>query len=299
MSRKLIFLLPLFFLFFVPASPGHNNKLAVQSISPANIEKTKPSILQSPLPRKIVRSQSQKSKRSVLKKSVSVPLDTLRVTSKFGLRTHPILKRKSFHNGVDLAAKLNDRVKAISDGIVTYSGTRGALGNAVYLSHPKLKVTSIYGHLNKVAVRQGQVVTAGNVIGYAGTTGRSTGVHLHLTVKDQKTGVNLEPVRYFAKSTSIARAITPNPSSLLAIASMQSKTETLLNKTQPSLNPSISLDLIAKLELAIQQANERAASLKRLYAEGVVVRNKYLDAERSLIQLRQQLDVARGGTNQT
>src|SRR5581483_195480 len=122
----------------------------------------------------VARPTSPRSAALKKTKISSVPLDTVRITSKFGPRKHPVLKRKSFHAGVDLAASLNDRVKSISDGIVVYSGARGALGNAVYVSHPKLKVTSIYGHLNKVAVRKGQKVSAGNVIGYAGTTGRST-----------------------------------------------------------------------------------------------------------------------------
>jgi len=123
----------------------------------------------------------------------------VKVTSKFGPRKHPVLKRRSFHNGVDMKAKLNDNVKSISPGVVTYSGDRGALGNAVFVSHPILKVTSIYGHLNKVAVSKGQKISAGAVIGYAGTSGRSTGVHLHLTVKDQKTGTNIEPISFLSK----------------------------------------------------------------------------------------------------
>src|SRR5262249_52327649 len=86
----------------------------------------------------------------------SMPLDSISVTSKFGPRIHPILKRKSFHAGIDLAAKLNDKVKAIFEGVVTQAGKDGALGNAVFISHPATKVTSIYGHLNKVAVSKGE-----------------------------------------------------------------------------------------------------------------------------------------------
>lgn len=106
------------------------------------------------------------------------------------------MRKIAFHSGVDMKAKLNDKVKTVSDGIITFAGPRGALGNAVFISHPKLKATSIYGHLNKVAVKKGKKVSAGAVIGYAGTTGRSTGVHLHLTVKDQTTGKSVEPISF-------------------------------------------------------------------------------------------------------
>lgn len=143
--------------------------------------------------------RTTKRLQSKANKVASAPLHRLRVTSKFGPRIHPILKRKKFHGGVDLAAKMDDHVKSISQGVVIHAGRKGALGKAVYVSHPKLKITSIYGHLNKVAVRKGQKVSPGQVIGYAGTTGRSTGVHLHLTLKDQRTGRPIEPLAYLAK----------------------------------------------------------------------------------------------------
>lgn len=140
--------------------------------------------------------------------NAAMPLENVRITSKFGPRKHPVLNKAAFHGGVDMRARLNDKVKSISDGIVTFSGPRGALGNAVFISHPKLKATSIYGHLNRVSVSKGKKVKAGAVIGYAGTTGRSTGVHLHLTVKDQKTGKSVEPISFLAsieKKTGTAK----------------------------------------------------------------------------------------------
>lgn len=126
----------------------------------------------------------------------ALPLKHVYITSKFGFRKHPVLKQKDFHGGIDLRAQLNDEVTSISDGIVTSSGPRGALGNAVFISHPALKATSVYGHLNKVAVQKGQRLKAGTVIGYAGTTGRSTGVHLHLTIKES--GRNVEPISFLS-----------------------------------------------------------------------------------------------------
>lgn len=144
------------------------------------------------------------STRQASRSTSSMPLEKVRITSKFGRRKHPVLRKIAFHSGVDMKAKLNDKVKTVSDGIVTFAGPRGALGNAVFISHPKLKATSIYGHLNKVVVKRGKQVSAGAVIGYAGTTGRSTGVHLHLTVKDQTTGKSVEPISFL---NSIPRKI--------------------------------------------------------------------------------------------
>lgn len=142
------------------------------------------------------KAATDSTRQAVSNTSSSMPLEKVRITSKFGRRKHPVLRKVAFHSGVDMKAKLNDKVKTVSDGIITFAGPRGALGNAVFISHPKLKATSIYGHLNKVAVKKGKKVSAGAVIGYAGTTGRSTGVHLHLTVKDQTTGKSVEPISF-------------------------------------------------------------------------------------------------------
>src|SRR5262249_33257607 len=101
------------------------------------------------------------------------------VTSKAGFRIHPVTGRGDFHSGVDLGANLNDRVYALLDGIVTRVGWRGNLGVAVEIYHPYPNVRTIYGHLNAYSVLPGQRVQRGRVIGYAGSTGRSTGVHLH------------------------------------------------------------------------------------------------------------------------
>ena len=118
------------------------------------------------------------------------------ITSKAGFRIHPITGRGDFHSGVDLAAHLNDRVYNLVDGIVTRVGWRGNLGVAVEIYHPYPNVRSIYGHLNAYAVLPGQFVQRGRVIGYAGSTGRSTGVHVHYTVIRNDTNEYIEPVQF-------------------------------------------------------------------------------------------------------
>lgn len=104
------------------------------------------------------------------------------VSSKAGFRIHPVTGKGDFHSGVDLAAKLNDKVYNLLDGIVTRVGWRGNLGVAVEVYHPYPNVRTICGHLNAYSVMPGQWVQRGRVIGYAGSTGRSTGVHVHYTV---------------------------------------------------------------------------------------------------------------------
>jgi len=118
------------------------------------------------------------------------------VTSRGGFRIHPVTGHGDFHNGVDLAANLNDKVYCLLDGIVTRVGPRGNLGNAVEVYHPYPNVFTIVGHLNAWSVRAGDPVTRGRVIGYAGSTGRSTGVHVHYTVIKADTREYIEPYQF-------------------------------------------------------------------------------------------------------
>lgn len=118
------------------------------------------------------------------------------ITSKAGFRIHPVTGRGDFHSGVDLAANLNDRVYNLLDGVVTRVGYRGALGVAVEVYHPYPNVRTICGHLNAYGVVPGQWVRRGRVIGYAGSTGRSTGVHVHYTVIRNDTKQYIEPIAF-------------------------------------------------------------------------------------------------------
>ncbi|MBX3018761.1 MAG: M23 family metallopeptidase [Bdellovibrionaceae bacterium] len=101
-----------------------------------------------------------------------------RITSKQGMRRHPILKRMKYHSGTDIAAPKGTPVKAAAAGTVTKSGWSGGYGILVQLRHAGGVVTR-YAHLSKTLVRKGQSVGQGTVIGRVGSTGRSTGPHLH------------------------------------------------------------------------------------------------------------------------
>lgn len=110
------------------------------------------------------------------------PLPGARVTSRFGMRRHPLTKRQSFHSGVDLAAAKGSDVVASGTGRVIFAGRRGHYGNLVILKH-KHGYHTYYGHLSKINVRRGQRVRQGQTIGLVGATGRATGPHLHFETR--------------------------------------------------------------------------------------------------------------------
>jgi murein DD-endopeptidase MepM/ murein hydrolase activator NlpD len=118
------------------------------------------------------------------------------VTSKAGFRVHPVTGRGDFHNGVDLAANLNDKVYCLLPGMVTRVGWRGNMGVAVEVYCPYPNVRVICGHLNGYSVQPGMWVQRGRVIGYAGSTGRSTGVHVHYTVIKEDTNQYIDPMAF-------------------------------------------------------------------------------------------------------
>jgi murein DD-endopeptidase MepM/ murein hydrolase activator NlpD len=106
------------------------------------------------------------------------------LTSKFGMRFHPIKKTERLHAGVDWAAPTGTPIRAAFSGKVTYRDVRGGYGNFIELSH-KGGITSRYAHMHEYAdgIEMGSVVQAGDLIGYVGTTGLSTGPHLHFEIR--------------------------------------------------------------------------------------------------------------------
>jgi murein DD-endopeptidase MepM/ murein hydrolase activator NlpD len=106
---------------------------------------------------------------------------TVRTTSGFGLRFDPFNARPAYHQGQDFAGPLNTPIGATAPGIVSFVGVRSGYGNTVEIDHGRGFKTR-YAHLNATSVRVGQRVTVGQTIGAMGSTGRSTGVHLHYEV---------------------------------------------------------------------------------------------------------------------
>lgn len=114
-----------------------------------------------------------------------------RMTSGYGMRRHPILGYARLHAGVDFGAAWGSPIFAVSDGVVSYSGRRGGHGNYVRLEHGG-GIGSGYGHMSRIAVAGGTRVRAGQVIGYVGSTGLSTGPHLHFEV--YRGGATINPL---------------------------------------------------------------------------------------------------------
>ncbi len=119
-------------------------------------------------------AEGMSSKKMFLKS----PLKFSRVSSGFGKRFHPVLKRTRNHNGIDYAAGTGTPIRAIGRGTVVYAGTKGGYGKHVRIKHSG-KYSSSYSHMSRIHVRRGEVVDQGEVIGKVGSTGMSTGPHLH------------------------------------------------------------------------------------------------------------------------
>ncbi|MCW8837735.1 MAG: M23 family metallopeptidase [Thiovulaceae bacterium] len=112
------------------------------------------------------------------------PVEYKGVTSKYGYRIHPTLNRKEFHRGLDMRAKMKTPVYATADGVVEYAGyhKKSGFGKLVILEH-NYGFKSYYGHLNKVAVKYGKFVKKGTLIAYTGSSGMSSGPHLHYELR--------------------------------------------------------------------------------------------------------------------
>lgn len=125
------------------------------------------------------------------------PLARPSITSHFGFRNHPILGGRRMHSGIDLSAPMGTPVYATALGVVTGAGWRGSYGILVQLHHADAYETR-YGHLSQLAVQAGQIVEPGQLIGYVGSTGRSTGPHLHYEVR--RAGSAVDPLPYMRGS---------------------------------------------------------------------------------------------------
>jgi murein DD-endopeptidase MepM/ murein hydrolase activator NlpD len=122
-----------------------------------------------------------------------------RLTSSFGMRRHPLLGFSRMHAGMDIAAPYGSPIVAASDGVVSYAGWHGGHGNFVRIAHGG-GLGSGYGHMSRIAVRSGTRVAQGQVIGYVGSTGMSTGPHLHYEVYRGGAAVNPASVSFITTS---------------------------------------------------------------------------------------------------
>ena len=137
------------------------------------------------------------------------PVEFSRVSSGFSMRMHPILKTWRAHLGTDFAAPTGTAVRTVGDGVVEFAGVQNGFGNVVFVKHRNQHVT-VYAHLSRIDVRQGQSVEQGQNLGAVGSTGWATGPHLHFEFRVN--GLHQDPMTIVAASeggTPVSAAARP------------------------------------------------------------------------------------------
>jgi murein DD-endopeptidase MepM/ murein hydrolase activator NlpD len=124
-----------------------------------------------------------------------------RLTSTFGYRIHPFTGYNVFHEGMDISNAAGTQIHAAADGVVSLVGYRDYFGNVVMVTHPASGFKTVYAHLTKAAVDEGQAVKRGDLIGFLGNSGRSTGPHLHYEV--HKLGAMVNPADFILPTDSM------------------------------------------------------------------------------------------------
>lgn len=130
----------------------------------------------------------------------TLPMESARITSDFGMRRHPITRRMSEHNGVDFVSHRDPLIRAAGDGVVTYAERNGGYGKMVTIDHGN-EVETLYAHLSDIRVEEGDAVRANDVIGVMGSTGFSTGPHLHFEARHE--GRQLDPLKLIQASSNV------------------------------------------------------------------------------------------------
>jgi murein DD-endopeptidase MepM/ murein hydrolase activator NlpD len=116
--------------------------------------------------------------QSLRKAFLASPLEFTRMSSGYGIRVHPITNDKRAHKGIDYAAPTGTPIRTVGDGVVEFAGTQRGYGNVIEIKHRDGKST-LFAHLSRIDVKKGQNVEQGSLIGAVGSTGFSTGPHLH------------------------------------------------------------------------------------------------------------------------
>lgn len=133
-----------------------------------------------------------------------IPVEGVKLSSDFGMRNHPVLGGRRQHKGVDLSAPSGTPIRASADGMVSRADWFSGYGLYIALEHGG-EIQTRYGHMSRLNVAAGQTVRKGDIIGYVGSTGRSTGPHLHYEVRIAGNAVNPMP---YLQGTQIQRAAT-------------------------------------------------------------------------------------------
>ncbi len=126
------------------------------------------------------------------------------ISSNYGYRTSPFTKKRTMHTGIDIKMRERSQIQSTADGIVSFAGVKGGYGNVVEIEH-KENLKTLYAHLSEIKVKKGQKVCREQVIGLVGSTGRSTGPHLHYEVK--KFGFHQNPKNFIDAANLLKLAV--------------------------------------------------------------------------------------------
>jgi murein DD-endopeptidase MepM/ murein hydrolase activator NlpD len=143
--------------------------------------------------------------KSLRRAYLAAPVAFSRKTSGMGMRLHPIFQTLQKHNGVDYAAPIGTPAMSVGDGVVDFAGVQGGFGNVVIVRHGANHST-VYAHLSRINVRKGQAIQKGQTVGAVGTTGWSTGPHLHFEFRVNGVHVDPQSVIQQAQSTPVSPA---------------------------------------------------------------------------------------------
>jgi murein DD-endopeptidase MepM/ murein hydrolase activator NlpD len=141
--------------------------------------------------------------KSLSRTYLASPVAFSRKTSGFAMRLHPIFQTMKAHLGVDYAAPTGTPAQTVGDGVVEFAGVQGGYGNTVVVRHDNHH-TTVYAHLSRIQVRKGQMVQKGQIIGAVGSTGWSTGPHLHFEFRVNGSHVDPERVIQQAQNVSLS-----------------------------------------------------------------------------------------------
>lgn len=137
---------------------------------------------------------------NIRKALLKTPVDGARISSAFGRRKHPILGYSKMHKGIDFAVPTGTPIMAAGDAVVVEAGWKGSYGNYVRLQHNP-QYSTAYAHMSRIAVKRGAKIRQGQTVGYVGSTGRSTGPHLHYEILANGTHVNPLGVKFKSGTT--------------------------------------------------------------------------------------------------
>lgn len=174
---------------------------------------------------------------SLRKALLRTPINGARISSGFGMRKHPVLGYSKMHRGMDFAAPTGTPIYAAGDGTVAFAGSKGSYGNYVQIKHNNTYATA-YAHASRIApgIRPGMRVKQGQVIAYVGTTGRSTGPHLHYEVLASGEQINPAGIKFKTGNTLAGTELASfkrNVEQVHALLKSQDKTKVASNQPKP------------------------------------------------------------------